>query len=176
MLERRPITVLATAAATLLLLLFAALAIAGAWPFAASSDNGSLGGHRAVWDGEVALLAGDLYALDELPVKGQSECQHCLAVKRDARGRLSLWAGNGILGWPREGAPSYEDCIALRNQLTLDAVALEAPHTTLGAVAPHGFMCATGAANDGLIRLQYNGRRGGRYLFAVVSWGRPVEG
>lgn len=176
MLEHKRLPTAVAALAGMLLLLVAALAIAGAWPFGAASGDAEVGGHHVVWDGEVALLAEDLYALDELPVVGKSECQHCLAVKTDARHQLSLQAGNGILGWPRAGAPSYRDCIALRNHLTLDSVALGAPRTSLGAVALHGWMCATGGDNDGLIRLRYNGRRGGRYLFEVTSWGRPAEG
>jgi hypothetical protein len=174
--RRNPILIATGALAGALIVLVAALAIAGSWPFDAASGDREVGGHRVVWDGQAVLSAGALYALDEPPVAAEGGCQHCLAVKSDARGRLELWAGNGILGWPRAGAPSYGDCIALRNHLTLDSVALGAPRTTLSAVALHGWMCATGGANDGLIRLRYGGGRGRRYVFDVTSWGRPAEG
>jgi hypothetical protein len=87
-----------------------------------------------------------------------------------------LSAGNGIQGWPKQGKPSYIDCVVQRNKLTLDSVVLDAARTTLQGVALHGWVCATGGGDDGLIRLQYNGHRNGRFLFSVTSWGRPAEG
>jgi hypothetical protein len=161
--------------AGLLIVLLALLAIAGAWPFdGASSDAGT--GRHVVWEGRVALEEGVEYALDTLPVVPQRECGRCLSLRRDPQGQVSLSAGNGIQGWPKAGTPSYVDCILLRNKLTLDSVALGAARTSLEAVARHGSICATGAGNDGLMRLRYDGRRGGRYIFSVTSWGRPAEG
>lgn len=171
--KRRRAT-LAASAAGLLIVLVAALAIAGAWPFdSASSEPGP--GRHVVWEGEVALKEGAPYALDVLPVEPNANC-HCLTAKRNARGQLIFEAGNGIQGWPHTGRPSYVDCIILRNKLTYDSVVLQAPRTSLTQVALHGWVCATGGLDDGLMRMQYNGRRGGQVLFSVTSWGRPAEG
>jgi hypothetical protein len=164
----------AAVAAGLLLAIVAVLAILGAWPFdTASSDAGA--GRHVVWEGKVELQETRLYALDVPPSAG-SNCGHCIVVSSSPQGRAILSAGNGIQGWPNHGAPSYTDCIILRNKTTLDSVQLDAAHTTLEAVALHGWICATGGADDGLIRMQYNGRRDGRFLFSVTSWGRPAEG
>jgi hypothetical protein len=167
--------ILAATGAGLLIMLLAALAIAGAWPFdAGSSDAGS--GRHVLWEKDVELQEKGLYALDILPVEPHGPCVRCIVVQSDAQGQATLSAGNGIQGWPSTGEPSYFDCIILRNKLTLDSVALDAPRSTLGAVALHGWICATGGGDDGLIRMQYNGRKGGRFLFSVTSWGRPAEG
>jgi|GEM_PF-2702861 len=166
---------LPTLVAGTLITLVAALAIAGAWPFATgSSDTGT--GRHVVWEGKVALQENGLYALDTLPVVAEGACGSCLVIHGNSQTGPSLSAANGIQGWPKSGAPSYSDCIRLRNKLTLDSVALDAAHTTLGAVTRHGWICATGGSDDGLMRLQYNGRQAGRYLFSVTSWGRPAEG
>jgi len=172
---KRRKSILAALLAGALTALLAALAIAGAWPFDTSSSDAGTGRH-VLWGGKVALLENDLYALDILPVAAESRCVRCLVIASDAHGRPTLSAGNGIQGWPKAGAPSYADCIILRNKLTLDSVTLDAAHTTLAAVARHGWICATGGGDDGLIRLQYDGRNAGRYLFSVTSWGRPAEG
>lgn len=157
-----------------LIVLVGALAIAGAWPFdSASSEPGS--GRHVVWEGKVALQENSPYALDVLPIEPNGNC-HCLVAKRNPRGQLIFEAGNGIQGWPHPGRPSYVDCIILRNKLTYDSVALEAPETTLQAVALHGWICATGGGDDGLMRMQYDGQRDGRVLFTITSWGRPAEG
>jgi hypothetical protein len=164
------------ASAALLGVLLVALAIAGAWPFGFSKEIGD-GGHSVIWKGEAALLAGDSYALDLLPIRAESDCPFCLSLRSEGHGqRLTLYAGNGILGWPEAGVPSYQDCVELRNHMTLDSVALGAPRTSHGALALHGWACATGGGTDGLIRLRYDGARGERYRFAVTSWGRPAEG
>lgn len=160
----------------LLALLIAVLAIASAWPFDSSGEIGD-GGHAVVWKGEVALLAWSLYALDELPVRAKRDCPFCLSARSDTSGQHpELYAGNGILGWARNGPPSYQDCVELRNHMSFDKVALETPRTSLKTVALHGWACATGGEKDGLIRLRYDGRRAGRFLFVVTSWGRPAEG
>jgi hypothetical protein len=175
MLKSKRIATAAAGTAALFIALLAALAIARAWPFESASGDADSGGHHVIWQGEVALLGGSLYALDLLPVVAQSNCARCLTIS-SSHGQRSLSAGNGILGWPRHGAPSYAGCVAQRNNLTLDSVLLGAAHTSRGAVALHGWACATGGANDGLMRLRYDGARGGRYRFDVTSWGRPVEG
>jgi hypothetical protein len=160
----------------LLALLIAVLAISSAWPFDSSGGIGD-GGHAVVWKGDVALLGWDLYALDQLPVAAKSDCPFCLSPRSEASGRHpELYAGNGILGWAGDGTPSYRECVELRNHMTLDKVALDAPRTRFNAVALHGWACATGGGKDGLIRIRYDGQRGGRFLFYVTSWGRPVEG
>lgn len=160
----------------LLALLIAALAITSAWPFSSSDDIGD-GGHAVIWKGEVALLAWNLYALDELPVRAERNCTFCLSPRSGASGQHpELYAGLGILGWAGDGAPSYQDCVELRNHMSYDKVALGTPRTSLKAVALHGWACATGATINGLIRLRYDGRRAGRYMFVVTSWGRPAEG
>ena len=159
----------------LLVLLIAVLAITSAWPFDSSAELGD-GGHAVVWKGEVALLAWNLYALDELPVRAKSDCPFCLSPRIEAGQHPELYAGNGILGWAGSGAPSYQDCVELRNHMSFDKVALGAPRRSLKAVALHGWACATGGGKDGLIRIRYDGRRAGRFLFVVTSWGRPAEG
>jgi hypothetical protein len=164
--------ILATSLAALILL-GGALAIAGTWPFDSGSSSNS--GRHVIWEGKVALKENSPYKLDVLPVEPFGAC-HCLKAKHDAKGQLIFEADNGIQGWAHPGRPSYVDCIILRNKLTYDSVALGSPRTTLQAVALHGWICATGGGNDGLIRLQYNGQRDGRVLFTVTSWGRPVEG
>ena len=115
-----------------------------------------------MWQGEVALREGALYGLDTLPVVANGGCIECLQIKRDDRGRASFAAANGIQGWPGAGAPSYTDCILLRNKLTLDSVVLGAARTSLAAVARGGWICATGGNKNGLMRMRYDGRRGGR--------------
>jgi len=163
-------------AAAGLLLLLAALAIAGSWPFYTSSSSAKKPWH-VVWEGSVALEEGHLYQLDVAPSEAQGDCGRCLSVHTDSEGRISLAAGNGIQGWPHPGKPSYADCIILRNEnQSFDSVELGATRTTPQTVALHGWMCATGAARDGLIRVQYNGRRNGRFLVLVRSWGRLTEG
>jgi hypothetical protein len=174
MIGKRTVSLLAGAG--LLGLLIAVLAIASAWPFDSSGEIGD-GGHAVVWKGDVALLAWDLYALDQLPVSARGNCPFCLSPRSEASGQHpELYAGNGILGWAGDGAPSYQACVELRNHMTLDKVALAASRTSLSAVALHGWACATGGGKDGLIRLRYDGRRDGRFLFFVTSWGRPAEG
>lgn len=168
-------TVLAAISTSALVLLLITLAIDGWWPFDTASSNAGAGRH-IVWEGRVALQNHSLYALDTLPIVAEQECPSCLQIQTDAHGSPSLRAGNGIQGWPDTQAPSYTDCIRLRNKLTLDSVALVAARTSLHAVALHGWICATGGGNDGLLRLQYNGHQAGRYLFFVTSWGRPAEG
>ena len=131
---------------------------------------------QIVWQGHVALREGGLYALDVQPVVAESACTRCLVIRTGAHGVATLTATNGIQGWPKAGVPSYPDCVRLRNKLTLDSVVLDAARTTLAAVARRGWICATGGGDDGLLRLQYNGRRSGRFMFTVTSWGRPAEG
>lgn len=150
------------------------LALVGAWPFDGASGNAQ-GGRHVVWEGRVALKEGSLYMLDTAPVVALSKCAPCLQIEADAQGERLLGAPNGIQGWPKAGTPSYADCVQLRNKLTLSAVTLDATHTSLQAVAPHGWICATGG-NAGLMRLQYDGRRAGRFVFSLTNWGVPSEG
>jgi hypothetical protein len=171
--KRKP--VLATVAAGLLVVLGAALAIAGAWPFTASSGDPAEGRH-VVWQGDVTLLEGGLYALDLLPAVALSSCARCLVITSKTVGHTLLSAGNGIQGWTGRGAPSFVDCVLLRNKGTYDSIALGGTHTTLEEVAQHGWICATGGSDDGLMRMRFNGHEGGRYKFSVTSWGRPAEG
>jgi hypothetical protein len=176
--RRKRIATVVAAGATLLAVAFGALALAGAWPFASDAGEGALlAGEPLLWQGHVTLAEGASYALDVQPPEDEQGCAiHCFSIRGGPRGRISLSAGNGILGWPHAAPPSYFDCIALRNKTTLDEVALGAPRTSLAAVALHGWMCATGGGNDGLLRLRYDGREGRRYRFDVRSWGRPAEG
>jgi len=170
--KRKSIT--AGAAVGLLALLVAALAVAGAWPFNAGSGNPE--GRRVVWQGEVTLLEGALYALDLPPIVPLGGCARCLVITSSVPGHPILSAGNGIQGWPGKGRPSFIDCVLLRNKGTYDSVDLGVAHTTLQGVARHGWICATGASDDGLVRMQFNRREAGHYHFSVTSWGRPAEG
>jgi hypothetical protein len=165
----------AMTATTCFVALVAAVAITSTWPFGTASSNARESRH-IVWEGRVALQESSFYALDTLPVVARAQCTECLRVETGTHSLPSLSARNGLLGWPGSGAPSYIDCIHLRNTTTLDSVALGAPHTTEGAIAVHGWICATGGGNDGLMRLQYDGRHAGRFLFSITSWGRPTEG
>jgi hypothetical protein len=168
---RKPI-LLALAVASMIVLL-AAFAIAGAWPFQSPSNDSE---RHALWETKVALQETALYALDVLPVIPHAACSRCMAIKTDAQGRVLFSAENGIQGWPKQGEPSYVDCILLRNKTTLDSVVLGARRTTLEGVAEGGWICATGGADDGLLRMRYEGRKDGRFLFRLASWGRPAEG
>jgi hypothetical protein len=176
MTRRKRIPILAGFAAALCLAMaLGALALASAWPFADSSDPSE--SRHIVWKGEVTLTEGALYALDRLPVVVLGECVRCLSITSKVPGHPILNAGNGILGWPGTHEPTFTDCVLQRNEEgTLDWIALGVAHTSRRGVARHGWLCATGGSDDGLMRMQFNGREGGKYRFRVTSWGRPVEG
>jgi hypothetical protein len=182
------------AAAGLLGILVAVGALLGAqheWPFSKSSTRSTRAGANSegwfgpkreqirpvseIWSGEVSLALNQHYALNEKSVKSLEPCGGCLTLESHPGGALMFHAENGILVWPKQGRPSYLDCVRLRESGTLDAVPLKtSPHD--GGLPIHRWLCATSGTDDDILRLQYQGPGQGRkdYRFVVTAWPRPL--
>jgi hypothetical protein len=126
-----------------------------------------------LWTGEVSLVLGRPYGLDERPDKLVEPCGGCLKLETQAGGAIVLHAENGIVSWPQQGRPSYYDCVHLRESGTEDFVSLAVPGQS-GGLAPGAWICATGRKDD-IVRLRYEGTSDAGYLFDVTAWHRPFR-